>query len=114
MMKMKVIKTVHPERKTEDTILPARAGPNDYQYYRSYDSKWHISVVCNYAVRGYQEGNFEIGVWCYDQKSPHWAKGVQVIGTSLTFKEVADFIEFFETNPSQAVKDYSIETESGI
>ena len=114
MMKMKVIKTIHPERKTEDTILPARAGPNDYQYYRSYDNKWHVSVVCNYAVRDYQEGNFEIGVYCHDQKSQYHDKGVIVIGTSLTFKEVAEFLEYFESNPEQSVKDYSIEIESGI
>ena len=113
-MRMKVVKTVHPDRNTEDTVQPVRAGPNDYQYYRSYDNGWHVSVVCNYAVREYQEGNFEIGVWCYDQKSPYWDKGIMVIGTSLTFKEVADFLEFFEANPEQSVKEYSIDIENGI
>ena len=110
---MEVIKTILPKRKTEGTAIPTREGPNDYQYYRSYDNKWHVSVVCNYAVRSYEEGYFEIGVWCYDQKSPYWEKGVIVIGTDLTFKEVANFLEYFEDKPEQAVRDYSVDNENG-
>ena len=60
---MKVVKTIHPNRKTEDSHnAPTREGPNDYQYYRSFDNGWNISIVCSYAVRDYEEGYFEVGV----------------------------------------------------
>ena len=111
---MKVVRKIHPERQIEDTIMPARAGPNDYQYYRSYDNKWHISVVCNYAVHDYQEGYFEVGVYTYDQNNEFWDKGVIILGSGLDFEEVATIIKEFEHDPYRATKKRYIEIENGI
>ena len=111
---MKVIKTILPKRKTEGTAIPTREGPNDYQYYRSYDNKWHMSVVCNYAVRNYQEGYFEVAVWTYDQNNEFWNKGIIVIGSGLDFEEVANIIKEFEIDPYKATKKRYIEIENGI
>ena len=115
MIMMKVVRTIHPNRKTEDSHnVPTREGPNDYQYYRSFDNSWHLSIVCNYAVRDYEEGYFEIGVYTYDSKSKFWEKGVIVVGTMLNFEEVATFLKEFEEDPEKAVAKRYIEIENGI
>ncbi|MAF36949.1 hypothetical protein CL622_07570 [archaeon] len=111
---MKLVKKVHPKRRAEGTAIPTKEGPNDYQYYRSYDNGWHISVVCNYAVRNYEEGDFEVAVWCYDQSSRYWQKGIMVLGTQLDFEEVATLIYEFKKNPEMCTKKRYIEIESGI
>ena len=112
---MKVVKKIHPERRTEDShSIPTKEGPNDYQYYRSYDNGWHISVVCNYAIRNYEEGCFEIGVFTYDSNSKFWNKGTIIIGTALDFEEVATFLKEFTDNPERAVSKRYIEVENGI
>ena len=112
---MKLSKAIHPNRKTEDSHnVPTREGPNDYQYYRSFDNGWHLSVICNYGVRDYEEGYFEIGVWTDDEKSRFFNKGAIVIGTRLEFVEVAIFLGEFYENPEKAVDKRYIEIEKGI
>ena len=111
---MKVVKRILPERRTEGTAIPTKEGPNDYQYYRSYDNGWHISVICNYAIRDYEEGYFEVAGWCYNGSSEYWRKGTIVIGTRLDFEEVANILKEFKDNPERAVNKRYIEIEDGI
>ncbi len=112
---MIVVNTIHPNRKTEDSHnVPTREGPNDYQYYRSFDNGWNLSIICNYAVRDYEEGYFEIGVYTDNSKSKFSKNGTIVVGTMLNFEEVATFLKEFEENPEKAVDKRYIEIENGI
>ncbi len=115
ILTMKPVNTVHPKRKTEDNHnAPTREGPNDYQYYRSFDNGWNLSIICNYAVRDYEEGYFEIGVNTDNSKSKFYEKGEIIIGTRLEFVEVALFLGEFYENPERAVEKRYIEIENGI
>ena len=105
---MKVVRTISPNRKTEDTVTGTLHGPNDYQYYREYDNSWELSVVCNYAVFDYEKGLFEVAV--RSNVSEDWT----VVARAYNFKEVAMFIEEFEIDPKTATSSRSIEIENGI
>ena len=111
---MKIVKKILPDRRTEGIAIPTKEGPNDYQYFREYDNGWHISVVCNYAIRDYEQGYFEVAVWTNDKSSRYANHGVILLGTSLDFKEVADMLTGFEINPESEVTKNYIEIESGI
>ena len=105
---MKAIKTVHPDRLTEETTPGTLHGPNDYQYYREYDNGWELSIVCSYAVFDYEQGYFEVAT--RSDSSNDWT----VVSRGYNFKEVAMFIEEFEIDPKLAVSSRSIEIENGI
>ena len=108
ILTMKAIKTVHPDRLTDDTTSGTLHGPNDYQYYREYDNKWELSIVCSYAVFDYEKGLFEVAV--RSNVSEDWI----VVARGYNFKEVAMIIEEFEIDPKTATSSRSIEIEKGI
>ena len=115
MKTMKPIKSIHPDRVTEDTVPGTLHGPNDYQYYRMYDNGWELSIVCNYAVRDFEKGYFEIGVKNIETNFNNGE--TYVIGTALDFDKTARFLRQFEANPNTALHDWVSnlpEIESGI
>lgn len=69
-----------------------------YQYWRTYDNGWTISIVCREGMTGADAGLFEMAVWNND--IPKFQTMV-IVTASADFTEISNLIEEFKDDPER-------------
>jgi len=72
-----------------------------YQYWRTYDNGWIISVVCREGMNGADTGLFEMAVW--NNSIPEFETMV-IVTASADFTEISGLIEEFMDEPEKFYK----------
>lgn len=73
-----------------------------YQFFRTYDNGWTVSVVSRAGMNGADIGLFEMAVW--NASDPEFQQ-IVIATTQADFKEIAELLEEFLDDPERFYKE---------